>query len=216
VTNELLDDAPALEGYINKVAPSEIAFKTTDAVVSGSGAGMPLGILNSPARITVAAVGGQGAATLVPENFAAMWARMYAPCRRNAVWLINQDIEPQLDGLKYATGSSSGQLVYQPPAGISQTPYSTIKGRPVIVLEQCATLGTEGDVILADLSEIAAAAKVGGVKSEMSIHLRFDYDESVFKFSYRFDSQCFWDQALTPFKGSLTQGPLITLSSTRT
>jgi hypothetical protein len=48
------------------------------------------------------------------------------------------------------------------------------------------------------------------------MHLRFDYDETVFKFTLRMDAQPLWDVPLTPFKGTNTQSPFVALSSTRT
>jgi HK97 family phage major capsid protein len=50
VTEELLEDAPAMGAYLNRKAPEKIDFKVSDAIVRGTGAGMPLGLLNSPAR----------------------------------------------------------------------------------------------------------------------------------------------------------------------
>lgn len=218
-TNEVLEDSGgALESELNRLAPMELAFKVSDGVVNGTGAGQLLGIMATAnkSRITVPAVGGQGAGTITGQNISDMWKRMYAPCRRNSFWLMNQDAEGQLDGLKFATGSASGQLVYQPPSGLAgDLPY-TIKGRPVLTVEQCATLGTEGDILLVDFTQYAGIRKASGVTQSMSIHLRFDYDETVFKFSLRMDAQPYWDGPLTPFKGTNTQSPFLSLNSTRT
>jgi HK97 family phage major capsid protein len=210
-TNEVLEDAPGLEAYINKVAPEEITFKVNDALVNGTGSGMPLGLLNSPGRVTVTQESSQASATLQAVNVIKMWARLYAPSRANAVYLINQDVETQLQQMTLATGTYSGQLVYMPPTGLSGSNYATLNGRPIIPIEQCATVGTEGDIILADLSSILAIRKQAGLQQAMSIHLRFDYDETVFKFSLRMDAQHVWQKPLTPFKGSNTQSSIVTL-----
>ena len=154
---------------------------------------------------------GQAAATVVSENLIKMWARMWAPSRRNAVWLINQDVEPQLMQLSLPV-STGGQLVYMPPGGLSASPYGSIFGRPVLPVEYCQTLGTTGDVILADLSEYYAIEK-GGVEAASSIHVRFVYDETVFRFVYRFDGQPSWASALTPFKGTNTLSPFVVLAA---
>ncbi len=168
VTDELLEDAQALEGYINRVAPAEITFRINDALVNGTGAGMPLGFLNAPCKVTQTGVAtGSAANTICAQNITDMWIRLYAPSRRNAVWVMNQDAEGQLDGLKYTTGSSSGQLVYSPPGGLSGLGYATIKGRPVITVEQAATLGTEGDISLVDFSQFVGITK-GGVAQYLS------------------------------------------------
>ena len=49
VTNELLtDSATALEQYLGRVVPQEIEFKIHDALINGTGAGIPLGIAERP------------------------------------------------------------------------------------------------------------------------------------------------------------------------
>lgn len=210
-TDELLQDAPALGSFINVAAPEEIAFKLQDALVNGSGVGVPLGALNAGCKIAVAAEGGQVAGTIVTENIVKMWARMYAPCRAKSAWFINQDIEPQLHTMGLLVGTGGG-ATYMPPNGLSSSPYATLYGRPVVPIEQCATLGTEGDIIFADYSQYFLATK-GGVQAASSIHVKFTYDETVFRFVYRVDARPWWATALTPFKGTNTQSPIITLAT---
>src|ERR1035441_2286866 len=85
LTEELQEDAPALEAYCNKVVPQEIEFKFDDAILNGPGAGMPLGILTSNAPVVVAKDGGQTANTVTSSNILNMWKRLYeigrASCR---------------------------------------------------------------------------------------------------------------------------------------
>ncbi len=47
VSDELMDDASALGSWINAEAPAAIMHKINSAIISGSGAGMPTGFLNS-------------------------------------------------------------------------------------------------------------------------------------------------------------------------
>ncbi len=212
-TDELLSDVQgiALEQYLFRVASEEINFVVSDAILNGSGAGQPLGILNSAPLITVAKEGGQAAATVVTANILKMWSRLWAPCRQNAVWLIHQDIEPQLHTMTIGSGGAD-IVAYLPPGGLSDRPYATLMGRPVIPVEWCSTLGTVGDIVLADLRHYVTATK-GQIESAMSIHLRFDYDESVFRFIFRVDGAPWWTAALTPFKGSNTQSCFVTLET---
>lgn len=212
-TNELLEDAPGLEGYINRVAPEEITFKINDGLVNGNGSGNLLGLLNSPCAVSVAKETSQVAATIVGPNIVKMFNRLYAPSRSSSVWLVNQDCEQQIQQAALATGTYSGQLVYMPPTGLSESPYATLYGRPVLPIEQCQTVGTVGDVILVDLSSVLAIRKQAGLQQAMSIHLRFDYDETVFKFTLRMDAQNAWAKPLTPFKGTNTLSPIITLAT---
>ena len=210
-TDELLNDAATLESYLLQVFPEELRFVVEDAIFNGTGAGQPLGILNSGALISVAKESGQAASTIVAENIIKMWARMWAPARRNAAFYINQDVEPQLHQLNLPVGTG-GQLVYMPPGGLSASPYGTIYGRPVIPVEYCPTLGTVGDVLLADLSQYYMIEK-GGIDTASSIHVRFVYDETCFRFVYRVDGQPAWSAPLTPKSGSNTLSPFVALAT---
>jgi HK97 family phage major capsid protein len=213
-TDELLDDASALESVIRQGFSDEFGFLLDDSIINGTGAGQPLGILNSGCLVSVGKQTGQKAATIVAENVIGMYSRLFAQSRPNAVWLINQNIEPQLFTMSLAVGTG-GIPIYMPAGGLSGAPYATLFGRPVIAIEQAATLGTQGDIILADLANGYILAEKGGIKSDMSIHVRFVYDESVFRFVMRVDGQPVRASALTPYKGgaSYTQSHFVTLDT---
>jgi len=213
-TDELLEDASALEGVIRQGFVSEFGFLLDDAILNGTGAGQPLGVMNAGCLVSVAKEAGQDADTLVFENIVKMYSRLFAGSRQNAVWLINQNVEPQLFAMSMAVGTG-GVPVYMPAGGISGQPYSTLFGRPVLPIEQCQTLGDKGDIILADFPQGYVLAEKGGMKSDMSIHVRFIYDESVFRFVMRVDGQPVRASALTPFKGgaTATQSHFITLDA---
>lgn len=211
-TDELLEDASALEGVIRQGFVSEFGFLLDDAIINGTGAGQPLGIMNAGCLVSVGKETGQDADTLVFENIVKMYSRLFATSRQNAVWLINQNVEPQLFQMSMSVGTG-GVPVYMPAGGVSGQPYSTLFGRPVLPIEQCQTLGDKGDIILADFPQGYILAEKGGMKSDMSIHVRFIYDESVFRFVMRVDGQPVRSSALTPFKGSDTQSHFVTLDA---
>jgi HK97 family phage major capsid protein len=212
-TDELLADAVALESFIREAFPSEFGFLLDDAIINGTGAGQPLGILNAGCLVSVAKEAGQKAASVVAENVINMYSRLFAASRPNAVWLINQNIEPQLFTMSLAVGTG-GIPIYMPAGGLSGQPYATLFGRPVIAIEQAATLGTVGDIILADMGGYILAEK-GGIQADISIHVQFLYDESVFRFVLRVDGQPVRASALTPYKGgaSYTQSHFIALAT---
>ena len=114
-TDELLADAAALESVIRDSFAQEFAWQVDNAIIRGTGAGQPLGILNAASIVSVGKEAGQAATTLVYENVLKMWSRMWAPSRANAVWLINQDVEPQLWTMDLAVGTG-GLPVMLPPA----------------------------------------------------------------------------------------------------
>ena len=210
-TDELLADAAALESYVMKILPDELRFICEDALVNGTGAGQPLGVLNSGAVVSVAKEVGQGADTVVAENVIKMWSRLWARSRPNAVWVVNQDVEPQLLQMNVGVGTG-GALVYMPPGGLSGSPYGTLFSRPVIAHESAATVGDAGDIMLLDMTQYQAIEK-GGMQTASSIHVRFTQDEQVFRFIYRVGGQPTWDLPLTPFKGTNTQSPFVTLDA---
>ncbi len=201
-TDELLADAAALESFIRAAFPSEFGFLVDDAIINGTGAGQPLGILNAGCLVQVAKETGQKADTVVAENVIKMYSRLFAASRANAIWLINQMIEPQLFTMSLAVGTG-GVPVYMPAGGLSGQPYGTLFGRPVIPIEQCAALGDLGDILFANMNGYILAQK-GGIQSDVSIHVRFIYDESVFRFVLRIDGQPVRASALTPYKGGAT------------
>ena len=167
-TEELLMDQTALAGLVERVVPQELTFLLENSILEGSGSGQPLGIANSAAVVSQAKESGQTATTINATNIEKMWSRLWGPSRANAVWLINQDAEPQLTAL----ADSNGNSIYLPPGGLSDTPYSRLYNRPVIMSEYCKTLGSVGDIWLVDLSQYLLIEK-GGIRSDSSMHVRY-------------------------------------------
>jgi HK97 family phage major capsid protein len=211
LTDELMQDASALEGFVRDAYAEEISFKLDDAIFNGTGSGQPLGLLNHAATVSVSKETGQVAATLQSENIMKMWARAWARSRQNAVWFHNQDIEPQLFqfGIQVGVG---GSTIYMPPGGLSANPYGTLFGRPLVAIEQAPTLGTVGDIVLADMNQYLLVDK-GGVQSAVSVHVAFLTDETVLRFTYRVAGQPLWHSALTPFQGTNTLSPFVSLAT---
>ena len=211
ITDELLQDSTALTGIYGQAFSEEVMFMTEDAIFEGDGVGKPLGILNSNARVKVAAENGQKTGTFLKENVDNMWARMWSRSRKNAAWFNNQDIEPQLFQMNQAVGTG-GQMVYLPPGGIANAPNSTLQGRPLIATEYNSAVGTEGDIALLDLSQYTLVDK-NSIQMASSMHVAFLTDEMAFRITYRVDGKPMWAAPLTPFKGSLTKSPFVTLAA---
>jgi HK97 family phage major capsid protein len=207
-TDELVQDAAALEAEASSAFADEFAWQIDNSILRGNGAGQPQGVLNSAALVTVAKESGQTAATINVQNILKMHSRMWAPSRSNAVWFINQDAEPQLPQM-----TIGNQPVYLPPGGLSGGQYGVLMGRPVIPIEHCSTLGTIGDIMFADMSQYVIAEKAGGLQMAGSMHVRFIYDEMTFRATYRIDGQPIWGAALTPANGGNTLSPFVALAT---
>lgn len=217
VTDELLDDAPQLENHLTNKAGEAIQFKLNDWIMNGTGVGQMLGILNSPCLVTQAAEGSQVADTIHADNIAKMWARMPASVRSRAVWLCNQDAEPQIMKLGSVVATAAGTAVggmplYVPPGGFSAAPYGTLLGRPVITTEACQQLGDVGDIVLAYLGGYFAPYK-GGVKSDVSIHLFFDQGVTAFRWTLRVGGQPWLSAPISRKNGSNTLSHFVALAA---
>lgn len=205
-TEEALNDISFLTAEIQEMFVAEADFKIQDAIVNGTGAGQPLGLMVAPCLVTQDKQTSQTATTIVSENLIKMRSRMWARSWPNAVWLYNQDCFEQLSTLTYAIGT----------AGVMSHLYNmdrdTIMNKAAIPIEQAQTLGTAGDLILVDLSQYILGQQ-GGLQSATSIHLKFDYAQTAFRWIIRLDGQMRWKSALTPFKGSATLSPVVVLQS---
>lgn len=210
-TDELLGDAVALESFGDAEFVDELAFKLDDGIVNGTGAGMPQGVLNANALVSVAKETGQAAATVVDTNIKKMWARMSPRSLGNAAWYINQSVWPQIFDLGQAVGVG-GNPMFIPAGRISDAPAGTLLGRPIRPIEQAAALGTVGDIIFADMSRYMLIRK-GGVQRAMSIHVQFLTDETAFRWILRANGRPMPLAALTPFKGSDTTSPFVALAT---
>lgn len=210
VSSELLEDASAMDSFLRRKAPGKIGFKIDLAIVRGTGAGQPLGILLSPALISIAKESGQVADTLVRANIENMFMRMPSALRRTAIWIINQDVEAQLQALAFI-GTNSPVPLFMPAGGLSASPFSTLKGRPVVYHQATSTLGDQGDVILADMRQYATVVKRGGIKVDVSMHLYFDADAMAFRFILRVGGHPWLSAPVQPRVGSNTLSPFVTL-----
>jgi HK97 family phage major capsid protein len=216
VTDELLDDAPAMASYVVRKAGDKIDHKVSLAIVQGTGTGQPAGIVGSAARVTVPRLTGQGAATLVFPNINSMWAHMTAQHRPGAVWLVHPSIDEQLPLMAFtrvATEPTPPIPVYLPANSIAGNPFATLYGRPVISTECCNALGTEGDIIFTNLGQYLALLKVGGVRQDVSIHVYFENDVTAFRFVLRMGGRPWWDAPITSRVGSFSTSAYVTLGA---
>jgi HK97 family phage major capsid protein len=210
-TDELLGDASALDAVATRAFTDEFGFMVDDAMIRGSGAGKPLGVLNAPALVSVAKETAQAADTLISENVEKMYARMAPRSLSKATWFINQELWPSIFQLAHVIGTG-GVPMYIPAGGLSNAPFGTLLGRPIDVLEQSSAIGDVGDILFGDFDQYALIDK-GGIKSDSSIHVQFLTDEMTFRWTLRVNGQPTWTSARTPFKGSASISPFVTLDA---
>jgi HK97 family phage major capsid protein len=203
----------ALGAFLQSGMREAVDFKIGDTIVNGDGAGKPRGLINSPDKIQASKTTSQQAATLNEDNIAKMWKRMPSAWRANAVWLANQDVEDQFD-LMVRMGQATTAIANQ--TGIKPVLFNeekmTLKGRPIRFVEYCQTLGTVGDIILWAPQHYLVAVKTGQ-GPEMSMHLKFDFAQTAFRFIFEIDGKSEYSSVLTPYKGSVTRSAIVVLET---
>lgn len=204
-TDELLEDAAALQSWLTRSVPDELRFKVEDAIINGDGVGKPLGILPSPALKQVTRI---NATSITAVDVGNMWAARYAGAN-DYVWLASPSIFPQLMNM-----SIGNFPVFLAAGGLSGLPYETLLGRPMYETEYNPTLGEIGDLMLVSPSAYPMIEKSGGVQSASSIHVYFTTDEQAFRFVYRVDGCPTWQSALTGKDGNTTSPYVVLTTST--
>lgn len=191
VTDELLEDSDALAAYLPLAMQTATTNKVNAAIISGLGAGRPLGILNSSSLITVAKDGSQAAGTIVDANILAMLDRALTP--QASIWVANPSAYGRIVNLS-AFDSGSGKLA----------------GLPIVTTDACPAPGTPGDLILADMSFYLAALKTPQLNS--SVHLWFDADMTAYKLIFRMDGMPALAAPVTPPNASATKSHFVALA----
>lgn len=211
VTNEQLDDTfVGLGQYVGRQASQRIMWKCDDAIVNGTGAGQPLGFLNSGALVSQAKETAQTAATINFTNVSKMLGHMPLENGTNLAWLAHPSALPQLMTMTNGNNSlwiASGEVESKGPR------LGRFLGLPLYVSQHCQGVGTQGDIYLVDFSKYLSLTKGDGVQTAMSMHLFFDYDVSAFRFIFRMAGQPWLQNAITSAYGSYSMSPFVTLDT---
>lgn len=207
MTDELDQDATFLSALFNDAFVTSISRESESAIVSGNGVGKPYGIIPNAGTVEVAKENGQGAATIEWKNIVKMYNR--AKKTSSSVWLVHPDVHQQLDLMSFAVGTG-GVPIYLPASMTGTVP--SMKGLPVIESDQCSALGTAGDIMLVDLNEYLWITK-GNIKTDVSIHVKFEYAEKAWRWIVRCNGQPIRNTALTIKNSSNTRSSFVKLAT---
>jgi HK97 family phage major capsid protein len=214
LTEEQIEDGPALVSFLNEQVPEELRFVAEQAVWEGDGTGKPLGAMSSGALVTVAIESGQTIANTaghIWQNAAKMYSRMPARMLDGAAFFINQQLWAKiLTSTAGAAGASHPMFIM--PGQLADAPNGTIYGKPIVPVEYASAEGTVGDFVFANFADYLLIAK-GGIKQATSLHVEFTRDRQLMKFTWRVNGAPRTRVPLTPFKGSDTMSPYIALAA---
>jgi len=210
VPNELISDsAISFQAFIDQIFPEALGWYEDVAFLTGTGAGEPLGVLNAPAMVSVAAEGGQPADTIVWENIVKAFARMLPSSLNRAVWVVSPDTFPELATMALSVGTGGSAVWLN--NGVAGPPM-TILGRPVIISEKANLLGDAGDVNFIDFGFYLLGDRQ--VMSAMSSpHYKFGNDMTAYRIIERVDGRPWLNSAITPKNNGPTLSPFVQLAA---
>lgn len=201
-SNELVSDASAYERMLGNALVQATAWKLDYALLRGTGAGQPLGCVNSDSKIEVAKESSQTPDTIWYANVVKMFARLHPMCYKSAIWVINPTCITELMQMDMHASAGSDSLVGDNqyiPFRESDGKF-TLFGRPVEVTEKLPTLGDAGDIILVD-PQCYALAMRQEIVVEKSAHAGFASDSSYYRAKMRCDGRPLWGKVMTPNTG---------------
>ncbi len=205
LSEEFMQDAPALQSYITEKTAEAIGSKVNEALVNGDGIGKPLGLLKAPALITQTK-SASGSTAIAAADAGNMLSRMVPGSIGNAFWLAHSSVLPKLWTLVL------GQMpIYAP--NYKESPWGSLLGKEVIVSEYCQDYNTAGDIMLVSGDGYLCAVKSAGVQTAISMHFYFDQAVQAFRAYTRVGGTPIATAATTRKNGSNTLGHIIALQA---
>lgn len=200
-TEELIQDTPRLNSYLMEKAPMKIGFQVDEAIWRGTGAGQPLGFLNSASLVTTTKT--TTTKTLGLIDLVNMYQRFLAPDYRNitgAFWLMTPAMYSQIVLLCMGTANTSAAY----PIGLANMQIGdkilpTILGIPVFQTQHASAPASAGSVVLGDLKRgYAAFNKTSGMDFQTSMHLFFDAAAIALRWRMRIGGEPYLKAAVVP------------------
>jgi HK97 family phage major capsid protein len=208
-SREITEDSPlAMIATFEANFRDEMTAKQLLERLFGTGSGEPLGVMKSPCLISIAKEVGQVAGTVVTENIDKMAKQTWRYSSR-ATWLAHEDLLPGLMGLTRSVGVGGSIVNYLTWDDSGQ---ARLLGRPIYFTEFNALPGTTGDLISGVWDQYLAGL-LQPLQGLESVHLRFDTNDSAFKFTLRGDGCPWWKAPLQPRAGAALKSPFVTLAT---
>lgn len=207
-TDELLMDRSALATIIEDWFSREFSYQQDYCCLRGSGTAQPLGVL-AAGNAALVSVARAGAGAIAAADVFNMFARMYPQGLGRAEWFVSNTAYAGLQSL-----TVGNQPVFLPPQGnngVINAPAGTLLGRPINILEQASTLGTEGDLLFCCMEDYWIIER-GGIEGASSIHVQFTTDQTAYRWVRRWNGRPKWSNVITPNVGSATLSPFVTLT----
>jgi len=206
VEDELIEDAAiTLAPLLTFLFGGAVRWHEDYAFLTGDAVGKPLGVLNAPATIVVTRQAANQFQWLDAVNMEAQLQPGAVP-----VWVMAVSVKPQL----YTMTDPNGNYIWHPAHGVAGAAGSapgTLLGYPIIWTEKLPTLGTTGDVMLADFSYYVIGDRKA-LTIAYSTEYLFPYDETAWRFVQRVDGKP-WLNAPVTLQDGTNVSPFLMLGA---
>jgi len=197
LSREVATSSMSLETQLQGSLKKAVGFLLDRDFLVGDGVAKPLGILNSPSKITISRA---TANQIDYDDLIAMYGRLSPGSHSKAVWIANHSTLPQIMNLQVG-----GELIFAPIAqgGISGPVPMNLFGLPLLFTEKTPALGTAGDLMLVDCSQYAVGLREGLI-IDISNAPGWTRDVISLRVIVRMDGVSLWKDPVTPINGGST------------
>lgn len=184
LTDELIaDSAINIVNYVTGLFTRAFQYEMERVIINGSGSSQPLGIRNDPETLVVSRT---TSGTIVFDDLVNMDTELDESFP-NLTWITRKRQMGVIRKLKDTTNQPIFHADYATFMGQRTVPPNAL-GYPIELTRNIPVLGSDGDLILGDLSQYIWTTRQE-ITVDTSIHLRFDYDETSIRFVARVDGK---------------------------
>ena len=202
-SDELLaDSAIGLETLLYGLFGGAIANEEEWVFINGTGAGQPLGINNVGCASTYRQTRAGAGAISITDVFNMISHFMGS----SPIWLAHQSTMPQIYGLNGPAANPSYVWINNAREGAP----ATLMGYPIFFIENTVTLGSEGDLILADWSKYIIGDRQQ-TTIDSSNHFKFRNDLTAWRAVHRLGGRPWLSSLLTLRDGATEVSPFVVL-----
>jgi len=203
VSDELLADSfMSIETLLSRLFSEAIMNEHDWAFIQGTGAGMPLGIANVGSGATIAVPRAVANAISIADVF----NMLTNFTGQSPIWLAHQSTMPEILGLAGPAANPSYVWIDNAREGVPMTLF----GYPIYFTENCPTLGSRGDLILADWSKYVIGLRQD-VTVDASMHYAFVDDVTTWRAVSRIDGRPWLSAPITLRDGTSEVSPFVVL-----
>ncbi|MBA7515577.1 hypothetical protein ES705_07619 [subsurface metagenome] len=193
-SSEILEDSGIpLSETVAYVLSSAISDEEDWQYINGTGAGSPLGVLNSPCTITVAEEDGQSLNEIAYQNVYKIFGQFMPQSYKKGIWLCSVSLIPTMLALSQPIGVSGEKIRIMKEGKPGQF---SLLGMPLLFTDKVPAQNSAGAIGLYDFSKYGILQK-DDYRLQKSEHAEFRAGIVQWKGEIRHDGQPLLNSTLT-------------------